>query len=53
MKKNHRNLTGFINELEKENELIRFNKPVSNILEITEIHRPHVKTPRRRQGLTI
>lgn len=37
MKKNYRNLTEFINELEKENELIRFREPVSNRLEITEI----------------
>ena len=37
MKKNYRNLTDFITELEKENELIRFTEPVSNRLEITEI----------------
>jgi len=37
MKKNYRNLSEFINELEKENELIRFSKPVSNRLEITGI----------------
>jgi len=37
MKKNYRNLNEFINELEKENELIRFTEPVSNRLEITEI----------------
>jgi len=37
MKKNYQNLSDYINELEKENELIRFRKPVSNILEITEI----------------
>ncbi len=37
MKLNYRNLTEFINELEKENELIRFSEPVSNRLEITEI----------------
>ncbi len=37
MKKNYRNLNEFINELEKENELIRFINPVSNKLEITEI----------------
>lgn len=37
MKKNYRNLNEFINELEKENELIRFTEPVSSRLEITEI----------------
>lgn len=37
MKKNYRNLSEFIIELEKENELIRFTEPVSNRLEITEI----------------
>ncbi len=37
MKLNYRNLTEFINELEKENELVRFKEPVSNRLEITEI----------------
>jgi 4-hydroxy-3-polyprenylbenzoate decarboxylase len=37
MKKNYRNLNEFINELEKERELVRFTEPVSNRLEITEI----------------
>ncbi len=37
MKKNYQNLAEFINELEKENELVRFREPVSNRLEITEI----------------
>lgn len=37
MKKNYRSLSDFINELEKENELVRFTEPVSNVLEITEI----------------
>lgn len=37
MKKNYRNLHEFIDELEKEGQLIRFNEPVSNVLEITEI----------------
>lgn len=37
MKKNFRNLHEFIDELEREGELIRFSEPVSNRLEITEI----------------
>jgi 4-hydroxy-3-polyprenylbenzoate decarboxylase len=37
MKKNYCNLSDFISELGKENELVRFKEPVSNRLEITEI----------------
>ncbi|HRX46637.1 MAG TPA: menaquinone biosynthesis decarboxylase [Spirochaetota bacterium] len=37
MKKNYRNIHEFIDELEKEGELIRFREPVSSRLEITEI----------------
>jgi 4-hydroxy-3-polyprenylbenzoate decarboxylase len=37
MKKCYRNLAEFIEELDRENELLRFRLPVSNILEITEI----------------